>query len=93
VERPGDLPFTILQELVDEVVTVEEGALAEGMRLLAQRAKLVAEAAGAAALAAALSGATPVAGRTVVLILSGGNVDLDRLSVIFGGRNGPVTAP
>jgi threonine dehydratase len=52
--------------------------------MLAARTRLVAEAAGAAPLAAALSGAISVQGRTVVLVLSGGNIDLERLAEIIG---------
>jgi threonine dehydratase len=83
VERPGDLPFAIIKEYVDEVVTVGEADLANAIRLIAQRAKLVAEAAGAAPVAAALAGAVPLEGRTTVFVLSGGNVDLDRLGAIL----------
>jgi threonine dehydratase len=92
VERPGDLPFAIIKEAVDEVVTVGEEDLARAIRLLAQRTKLVAEAAGAAPLAAALAGAVHLEGRTVVFVLSGGNIDLERLSVILGAGAGSESA-
>jgi threonine dehydratase len=89
VERPGDLPFAIINEHVDEVVTVGESDLANAIRLIAQRTKLVAEGAGAAPLAAALAGAVSVAGRTAVFVLSGGNIDLERLgAIIAAGTHG-----
>lgn len=83
IERPGDLPFAVIRELVDTIVTVSEDDLRNAIALLAQRAKLVAEAAGAAPLAAILSGAVGIEGRTVVLVLSGGNIDLERLGPIL----------
>ena len=64
------------------VVTVEQVAAA--VRLLAERAHVVAEGAGAAALAAALSGR--FAGKRVVCIVSGGNIDAHRLAVILRGE-------
>jgi threonine dehydratase len=68
------------------VVVVEEDTIAEGVRFLAQRAKLVAEPAGAAATGALLAGKVLVRpGERVVSIVSGGNVDLTRLAQIFGG--------
>ncbi len=77
VERPGDLPFHIIQQLVDDVVTVDESDIRKAMVALLGRAKLLAEGAGALALAATLSGRVDVAGRRAALVLSGGNVDLD----------------
>ena len=64
---------------------IDDDLIAEGMRFLAQRAKLVAEPAGAAATAALLAGKITIRpGERVVAIVSGGNVDLDRLAQIFG---------
>jgi threonine dehydratase len=82
VERPGDLPFAIIQRDVDDVLTVSEAEIRQAMLALLSRAKLLAEGAGALALAAALSGRLDVAGKRVVLVLSGGNVDLDVLGEI-----------
>lgn len=83
VERPGDLPFDIIKQFVDAMVTVGEAHLASAIALLAQRAKLVAEGAGAAPLAAVLAGAERVVERTVVLVLSGGNIDLEDLAAVL----------
>jgi threonine dehydratase len=63
------------------VVSLEETAAA--VRLLAERARVVAEGAGALALAAALSG--EARGRKLVCVVSGGNIDADRLATILGG--------
>jgi threonine dehydratase len=69
-----------VQAFVDEMVEVEDDDIIEGMRFLMTRAKVMAEPAGAAATAALITGrlkAPP--GSRVVAIVSGGNVDLDRL--------------
>jgi threonine dehydratase len=63
-------------------VTLEETAAA--VRLLAERLRVIAEGAGALALAAALSGQVP--GRKVVCIVSGGNIDAERLVAILRGE-------
>ena len=64
---------------------VDDDLIAEGMRFLAQRAKLVAEPAGAAATGALLAGKIAVRpGERVVSIVSGGNVDLARMAQLFG---------
>ncbi len=75
-KKPGNLTFKIVNELVDEVVTVSEDEIARAMFLLLERGKLLAEGAGAAPLAALLSGKVDVKGKTVVAIVSGGNADL-----------------
>ena len=76
----GALPLEIAREAVDEIVTVTEAELVEAMRLLLTRAKLYVEASGAAATAALLAGKVPVEDeQRVAALVSGGNVDLDRL--------------
>jgi threonine dehydratase len=75
IKRPGELTLTLLSELLHSLVTVAEDEIAEAMVFLAERAKLVAEGAGAVAVAALLSGRLePVEGSTVAIV-SGGNVD------------------
>jgi threonine dehydratase len=74
VKRPGALTAPILAELLDDVVTVSEEEISETLVLLAERAKLVVEGAGAAALAAVLAGRVGDAGPALA-ILSGGNID------------------
>jgi threonine dehydratase len=81
----GALPLAIAREAVDEIATVTEAEILEAMRLLMTRAKLYVEGSGAAATAALLSGKlrAPAGARTVALV-SGGNVDLERVASICG---------
>jgi threonine dehydratase len=75
----GALPLAIAREAVDEVVTVTEAEIVEGMLLLMTRAKLYVEGSGAAATAALVAGKVKAPpGARVVAIVSGGNVDPDR---------------
>ncbi|MYV70586.1 threonine ammonia-lyase [Streptomyces sp. SID2131] len=74
VGRPGDVPFDLAREYVDEVRTVSEDALSSALLLCLERAKLVVEPAGASPVAALLSDPESFRG-PVVAVLSGGNVD------------------
>ncbi|WP_055492274.1 threonine ammonia-lyase [Streptomyces sp. TP-A0356] len=74
VGRPGEVPFRIVRDLVDEVRTVSEDALSAAVLLCLERAKLVVEPAGASPVAALLSEPDAFEG-PVVAVLSGGNVD------------------
>ncbi|MGY4925507.1 threonine ammonia-lyase [Streptomyces sp. 900105755] len=74
VGRPGDVPFALVEELVDEVRTVSEDQLSAALLLCLERAKMVVEPAGASPVAALLSEPGAFAG-PVVAVLSGGNVD------------------
>ncbi|MBN9179572.1 MAG: threonine ammonia-lyase [Microbacterium sp.] len=74
VARPGDIPFEIIKDLVDEVVTVSEDDIARALLVLLERAKQVVEPAGAVGVAAILAGKVHASGPTVTL-LSGGNID------------------
>ena len=74
VSRPGDVPFAIMSDLVERVVTVSEDSLSRGLLLCLERAKQVVEPAGAAGAAALLEhprAFTP----PIVVVLSGGNID------------------
>ncbi|MFC6734275.1 threonine ammonia-lyase [Haladaptatus sp. DYSN1] len=71
-----DRTFAVIRERVDDVVSVSDTDLAAATTLLAERAKTVVEPAGAAPVAALLSGAVDVAGEQVVAVVSGGNVNL-----------------
>ncbi|MHB8764920.1 MAG: threonine ammonia-lyase [Deferrisomatales bacterium] len=84
VPRTGELTFELLHRLVDEVITVPETGILLAIVELLERKKLVAEGAGAAAVAA-LVAADParVAGRTVAVVVSGGNLDLNVLDRIL----------
>lgn len=74
VGRPGDVPFKIIEELVDEVRTVSESALSNALLLCLERAKMVVEPAGASPVAALLAEPGAFEG-PVMAVLSGGNVD------------------
>jgi threonine dehydratase len=74
VGRPGDITFEHVRDLVDRVVTVDEDALARALLLSLERAKLVVEPAGAAALAAVMENPHDFE-PPVVCVLSGGNID------------------
>ncbi|HEY7092430.1 MAG TPA: pyridoxal-phosphate dependent enzyme, partial [Ktedonobacterales bacterium] len=75
----GKLNLEAVQQYVDEIVLVTDDEIRAGMRLLLERAKALTEPAGAAGLAALLAGKIPVAGKKVVVVISGGNVDVARL--------------
>ncbi|WP_022873266.1 threonine ammonia-lyase [Nesterenkonia alba] len=78
VGRPGEIPFEIIKELVDDVVTVSEDAIARAIIFLLERSKLVVEPAGAVGVAALMEGKLAELGiksQNVVAVLSGGNID------------------
>lgn len=77
----GERNLEIITRDVADVVVISDEAILEGLRFLVARARIVAEPAGAAAVGALLCGAVrPKAGERVVAIVSGGNVDPDRLA-------------
>jgi len=75
VRRPAERTFAVVRQLVDDVVTVGDEAIAGAMVLLLERHKLLAEGAGAVALAAVLEANGRIGGHRVGVIVSGGNVD------------------
>ena len=84
VKTIGDKTFDIAKELVDEVVLVDEGEIAEGLLFLMENQKVVAEGSGAVTTAAILSGKyKPKADENVVCIISGGNIDVNTLNRII----------
>lgn len=72
----GKYTFPLVLHHVDDMITVPDSALIDAMRFVWQRMKLLIEPTGALGLAAALSGAVPVQGRRVGILVSGGNVDI-----------------
>jgi len=74
---PGEVTFEVNRRLLAGGVAVSDAEVAAAMRAAFEHLKLVVEPGGAVALAAALAGKVPVAGRTVVAVASGGNVDAD----------------
>lgn len=76
----GTLTYELVRRYVDEIVTLSDATILAGLYFLLERAKLLAEPAGAAATAALLSSAVRLpAGARAVVIVSGGNIDLSRL--------------
>ena len=73
----GQYTFPVIQKYVDDILTVTDHQLIDMMKFFAQRMKMVVEPTGCLAAAAAMSGALPVGGKRVGVIISGGNVDLD----------------
>jgi threonine dehydratase len=83
-KQVGDLTFALMERWVDDLVTVAEEDIASAILLLLERKKTVADGAGAVGLAALVSGAIPVGdGQTVVVVLSGGNIDVNIVSRII----------
>ena len=81
VKKPGQITFSIIKELIDEIVLVDDDQIVKTMFLLMERGKMVVEPAGAAGLAYLLE-AKPSPGKKVVPILCGGNVDMYLLGQI-----------
>jgi threonine dehydratase len=75
----GEKPFALIRRYVDDIVTVSEQGILESMRHLWEVMKLVVEPSGAVPYAAVRAGELALIGRKVGVILSGGNLDLDRL--------------
>jgi threonine dehydratase len=79
VTHVGYHNFPIIRDLVDDIVTVSDKQLVETMRFFAERMKMIVEPTGCLGAAAALGNIYPVRGKRVGVILSGGNVDIERL--------------
>ncbi len=83
VKSPGKLTFDICSNLVDEIVVVNDAEMARTAYLLLQRAKILTEPAGVAAMAAALYQKVDVKSRKIVTIVSGGNANMSILEQIL----------
>ncbi len=83
VKAPGDITVGIIHHLVDGMVTVSDSEIANAILLLMERCKQIVEPAGAAPLAAVLSGKLDVQGKRVVCVLSGGNIDVSFIQSII----------
>jgi threonine dehydratase len=81
---PGELTFAVVKALAEDVVSVSDEQMLDAMRHLFERQKLVTEPSGASALAAVLAGLVEVKGLRVGVILSGGNIAVDRFLSLFG---------
>ncbi len=83
VRQVGAVTYALASRLVDNVVTVDEEELANAVQLLLEIEKTVVEGAGAAPLAALLNRPLGLTGGSVVLVLSGGNIDVTMLARII----------
>lgn len=83
VKQPGELTYQLCKEYLDDIVTVNDDETAAAILALMERQKLVAEGAGAVAVAAVMFNKLPVKGRKVVAIVSGGNIDVNTLSRVI----------
>jgi len=81
-----DLTFGILAKELDDIVTLSEEELADGIRLALRTTHNLAEGAGAASLAAAMKVRSTLAGKKVVCVMSGGNIDSSTLTRILADR-------
>ncbi len=82
--RLGAIPFEIIRERVSHGVTADDFEIGEAVLLLLERLKLLTEGAGATALAGALKERERFQGKTVVVVVSGGNIDINLLDRIIG---------
>jgi len=80
----GVIPFELIRKHVKRVVTVDDFEIGEALLLMLERMKLLAEGAGAAALAGALKIAAELRGRKIVVVISGGNIDTTLLDRVIG---------
>lgn len=83
VKRPGTLTFAMIQEYVDEIVTVDEHEISRAILIFLERSKLLVEGAGAVGLAALLAGKLGSHNQTVATVVSGGNIDVTLLDRII----------
>ncbi len=83
VGKPGRIPFELIKDSVDKVVTVSDDEIAKAIVVLMERSKQVVEPAGAVAVAALMSGAIKPKGKTVA-VLSGGNIDPLLMQKVIG---------
>ncbi|MGG7143200.1 threonine ammonia-lyase [Clostridium nigeriense] len=81
VKCPGELTFSIIKDYVDDIVTVSDKEIAESFLILCEKHKILAEASGAASLAALKK--LNLSGKKVVSIISGGNIDMLTISSLI----------
>jgi threonine dehydratase len=83
VRRAGDRTLPLVQKYVDEIVTVNEEEIANAVLLLLEREKMLAEGAGAAAIAAVINHKVKMTGKKIAVLVCGGNMDVTLLSRII----------
>ena len=97
VKRPGDLTYDLVNKYVDGIVTVTDDEIAAAILALLEKQKLVAEGAGAVAVAAAMFNKVDIKGKKVACVVSGGNIDVNILSrvitrgLVMSGRRSTLT--
>lgn len=83
VKQPGDLTFELIQKYVDDIVTVEDEEISNAILMLLERAKVIAEGAGAAPVAAILQHKLNFTGKKVAAVVSGANIDVNILARVI----------
>ena len=83
VKEPGSHTFQYVKEYVDDIVTVTDDEISAAILALIENQKLIAEGAGAVPVAAAMFHKVPIAGKKVVCLVSGGNIDVTILSRVI----------
>lgn len=83
-ETPGELTFSVNQRLVSDIVLISDAEIRTAMAFLFDRMKLVTEPSGAIAVAALLTGKVKAAGKRVGVIVSGGNIGVNRFCELLG---------
>lgn len=83
VKKPGENTFKLCSEYVDDIITVTEGEISSAILALIEQHKMIAEGAGAVAVAAAMFDKIPMKNKNVVCVVSGGNIDVTILSRVI----------
>lgn len=83
VKQPGENTFKLVSEFVDDVVLVSDDEVSSAILALIEKQKMIAEGAGATAVAAVLANKLPIQGKRVVCLVSGGNIDVTSLSRVI----------
>lgn len=83
VRRAGEITFAMVQKYVDQIVTVDDEEIAWAILMLLENSKVVAEGAGAVGIAALLHKKCNLQGKKVAAIISGGNIDVNVISIII----------
>ena len=83
VKTPGDNTFELISKYVDDIALVTEDEIASAILALIEKQKMVAEGAGAVAVAAAMFNKFPISGKKVVCVVSGGNIDVTTMSRVI----------
>ena len=83
VKQPGENTFALVRDYVDDIALVTDDEVASAILALIEKQKMIAEGAGAVSVAAAMFGKFPLAGKRVVSVVSGGNIDVTSLSRVI----------